>query len=232
MRRGKEQNANSVAMSLQPSQNLILDRPHGPTLHYSQALMNFETGHFAEVQPVAIDQFSGGQHEIGICRGEYFNADTKVTLREDLRLKIGSIFRIGRPAKDLQCWQTGNKYAGFATAKLKMFVMPVYGATILKNFNRRIAAIERFYNRKIRVLLRTSRLSLAMRAVFPEHAGIQRAPFVRQSKILPEALVYSRSRRFLSFTVLSESELDVFSFSEGRPISPASLGSFGICRCG
>jgi hypothetical protein len=184
----------SAATPGQPISKLVLYRAHGSTFHHSKAFMDFETGQFLQVEPIFLDQFVANL-EIGIHCSEHFDCNTEVGFRENLRFEFGTVLFVRGPRKYSQAGQARKNYSSYPAPESEMLVVPVYWPAVLKYLDNGIAAVGRFLNRKVGILSGPPRRALAVRALPPVHAGVERATFFRHDKGLKRGPACCRFRR-------------------------------------
>jgi hypothetical protein len=113
----------------QPPFEVVLDRPDGLALHYSNTFVNFTSRQLSEVQPAFFNQFVTND-KIGIHLHKDLDRNSKRVLPKKLRLEFRARSLTGRKGESFKRRQTRKEYSGHATAELKVLVMSVHRAAI------------------------------------------------------------------------------------------------------
>jgi hypothetical protein len=176
----------------QPPFEVVLDRPDGLALHYSNTFVNFTSWEFSQVQPAFFNQFVIN-HKIGVHLHKDLDRNSERVLRKNLRLGFRARPLTGRKGESLKRRQTRKEYPGHATAELKVLVMSVHRAAVLEDLHHRITVKREFPDRKAGILGRTSGCAATVRALALVHA-VDTTPFRHSAILRPRNLTHLRFR--------------------------------------
>jgi len=171
-----------MTTSSQPLLNLVLNGPHGPALHDAKPLVDLKRRQLSQIKPVFIYLLAKRSDEVRVHRCKDFNPHAEISFSKNLRLKARPVLFARGPTEFLQRRQACKDDPGFPAPEREMLITPVNCPAILEDFNHRIAAKVVFDHRKLRILARAHRRSLAMRTESLVKAWIQRTTFFGQGE--------------------------------------------------